>query len=427
MTVSPRVLYWRYGLLAIPLAFAGLPLYMLAPDYYVLTHGLSLSMLGVLLLVLRLFDGIQDPLIGWFIDRFRSRFKWIWMGSGAMMWGAMTLLFNTVWGPPAVWFLVWMGVSVSAYSVMGIGLGAWASWWTQDPAEQTRLATVREGCALAGIMMAVSAPTVLGLWVPRGQVYGWVSALCGVVLMVAWYALRGLPLPQVTSGGGAMAFWQGIREMSSRTWSVLGATCLSMVASSIPAVLVIFFVRDRLHMPAYLPLFLLLYFISGALGMPLWQSLAIRWGSARAWAWSHAVACVGLVGAFFLGSGDGWWFALVCGCSGVALGADLSMPPVLLAHQTHAMGQTDQSGTHYACLVLVGKLALAMASVVALPMLEAAGFVTQGVNTPRTLLALSMGYAVIPCLIKGCAGWWVWRLAVQTDACDAKGPIVLKA
>ncbi len=60
---------WRYSILAIPIAFAGFPLYVLAPDYYATTHGLSLSLLGFLLLGLRLFDAIQDPVIGALSDR----------------------------------------------------------------------------------------------------------------------------------------------------------------------------------------------------------------------------------------------------------------------------------------------------------------------------------------------------------------------
>jgi len=398
-------------MLAMPLAVAGLPLYMLAPDYYAVTHGVSLSVLGVLLWVLRVFDGIQDPLIGWAIDRFRAHFKWWLVGAGVVMWGGMTLLFNTRLGSPAAWFLLWMGVSVSGYSVMGIGLGAWANWWAQDETEQTQLATVREGFGLLGVMVGVSAPTVLAMLVPPDQVYWWASALWGLLLMGAWLGIRYLPMPLLRAPGvqKGPSLWRGIREMSGRTWSILGVTLVSMLASSIPAVLVIFFVRDRLGHATLLPFFLLLYFISGACGLPIWHAMATRWGPARAWAWAHGVACMGFVGAFFLGAGDALGFALVCVCSGVALGADLSLPPVLLANQTHAEGHADRAGAHYAWLVLVGKLALAGASVMALPMLEWAGFVTNGVNTPHALWMLSVAYALLPCLIKAGAGWLVGR------------------
>ena len=60
----------QYGFLAAPVAFAGFPLYVLAPDFYATHHGVSLSVLGIVLLCLRSFDAVQDPFIGAMSDRF---------------------------------------------------------------------------------------------------------------------------------------------------------------------------------------------------------------------------------------------------------------------------------------------------------------------------------------------------------------------
>ena len=47
-----------------PLAMAALPLYVHLPKFYGGTLGVDLTLLGVLLLVLRLADGVLDPLLG---------------------------------------------------------------------------------------------------------------------------------------------------------------------------------------------------------------------------------------------------------------------------------------------------------------------------------------------------------------------------
>nr|MCH9704551.1 MFS transporter [Pseudomonadota bacterium] len=49
-----------YGMLAMPLAFAGIPLYLHAPDFYATEFGISLASLGFVLLALRCIDAIQD-------------------------------------------------------------------------------------------------------------------------------------------------------------------------------------------------------------------------------------------------------------------------------------------------------------------------------------------------------------------------------
>ena len=40
----------NYGFLAVPLAFAGFPLYVLAPDFYATKYAIKLSTLGIVLL-----------------------------------------------------------------------------------------------------------------------------------------------------------------------------------------------------------------------------------------------------------------------------------------------------------------------------------------------------------------------------------------
>jgi len=54
---------WRYSILAVPTAFAGFPVYVLAQDYYATVHAMPLALLGALLLGIRFFDAMLDPVI----------------------------------------------------------------------------------------------------------------------------------------------------------------------------------------------------------------------------------------------------------------------------------------------------------------------------------------------------------------------------
>ena len=151
----------RYGFIALPVAFAGFPLYVLAPDFYGTNHGLSLTFLGTLLLVIRLFDGVQDPLIGWIADRFQGRFLPVIAGAGTILFLAIFGLFNLVIFSPATWFAICMVFAVSAYSVLTITLGMYATLWTKNKDDQTRIAGAREAFGLIGLVIAVSMPTIL--------------------------------------------------------------------------------------------------------------------------------------------------------------------------------------------------------------------------------------------------------------------------
>ena len=58
-----------YGSLAFPLAAGFIALQVIVPTFYAQAPGLSLSAIGGILLVARLWDMFTDPLIGYLADR----------------------------------------------------------------------------------------------------------------------------------------------------------------------------------------------------------------------------------------------------------------------------------------------------------------------------------------------------------------------
>ena len=72
----------KYSFIAFPLAFAGIPIYLHAPDYYATNAGIKIEVIGFALLFLRLADAFLDPFIGSLSDRFfHYRDKIIYFGS----------------------------------------------------------------------------------------------------------------------------------------------------------------------------------------------------------------------------------------------------------------------------------------------------------------------------------------------------------
>jgi len=104
--------------------------------------------------------------------------------------------------------------------------------------------------------------------------------------------------------------------------------------------------------------------------------------------------------AFFLQAGDVFQYGMVCVLSGLALGADIALPPAILADLIHHSRTQDHAAVQYSLLALFSKIGLALASAVVLPVLGLVGFVPMTSNTPHALLFLSMAYAVLPCVLK---------------------------
>jgi glycoside/pentoside/hexuronide:cation symporter, GPH family len=148
--------------------------------------------------------------------------------------------------------------------------------------------------------------------------------------------------------------------------------------------------------------------------MPLWKNASVRLGKYAAWCMANVLAVAGFIYAFFLGAGDIWPYAAVCIVSGAALGADLTLPPSILADQIHSHGNTHYSGSHYSLLVFIGKASLALASAIALPVLDVAGFKPQDVNSAVALATLSVTYALAPCVLKLLAAGLLYRFFIRT-------------
>lgn len=408
----------QYGLLAAPVAFAGFPLYVLAPDFYATHQGVSLSVLGLMLLCLRALDAIQDPFIGAISDRFPQAMRPLMLVSAMLLVVSVYALFNPIGLNPIIWFLLSMGLAVIAYSILSINLSALGALWTKEPQEQTKIAGVREACGLLGLLFAVTLPGILSSFSPAEQVYVWFSAILGVMMAASflafnkWYKHQpAIARPEPTN----QSLWATLLSFPAKTHRLYMVYGLSVLASSIPAVLVIFFIRDRLDAQTHTGVFLLLYFLSGAMAMPFWKKLSTTFGKYSAWMISIFFAVASFVWAFFLGAGDVWQYAIICIASGMALGGDLALPPSILADQIHESATQTSAATQYSVLALLNKAGLAVASAIALPLLDVAGFVPAAINTDSALNHLSMAYALIPCLIKLAAAYLLYVFFIHPD------------
>jgi Na+/melibiose symporter-like transporter len=187
---------------------------------------------------------------------------------------------------------------------------------------------------------------------------------------------------------------------------------LNALSVSIPATLAMFFITDRIESPGSAGLFLGGYFAAGAAGLPAWTWLARRIGAARAWRVGMVLAVLAFAWAGFLGAGDTIAYGVVCLLAGLALGADLALPPVLLAERIPA---GEQPAGYYGVWNLVSKLALALSGLT-LPGLTLLGYTPGQAGSGGQ--ALPLLYAVLPCAIKLTALWALSRgvIAAQEHA-----------
>lgn len=413
-----------YGAFGLPLAMVALPMYVYLPQFYAQRSGITLAAIGTVLLAARLLAAFLDPALGW----------WITGGRGAYAryvgWGLAPLLagFVALFHPPALaggaalgWFL---GSLMLVYLGLGLAMIAHQSWGaalTQAPSERARVTALREGCGLLGVVGAAGITAALGY-------DGLTIAFAGLLLLCAGYLFWQAPRPvaraalptqalAVAPGRGLAGLLAGslaglLAPLRGAPFRALFAVLLvNGVAAAIPATLFLFFAEDKLKLGASAGLYLIVYFAAAAASMPLWVAAARRVGEARAWVGAMLLSALVFVWAYGLGAGALLGFGAICLLSGLALGADLALPPALLAGVIHQAGHSGQREAAYFGLWNWGvQASLALAAGIALPLLAWLGYVPgSGSDTG----ALSVAYALLPCALKLVAAAMLWRAPLR--------------
>ena len=404
----PLLSLFHYGLIALPVAFAGFPIYLLAPDFYATQFGLSLTSLATVLLVLRFIDGIQDPFIGAFSDKFHHVRPLIIIGSAIALILAFWFLFQPLTNSEyLLWFAASIFVITTAYSILVINVTAIGGIWASNTHDRTRIAMVREVCGVLGLLVGVLLPSLLKETMPLSNAFAFMSAILfalmfiGLFLFLSWYFLNLDDIQPKQQKEYRIAFLKSWFEMPGETKSFFFIYGLNILAASIPAILVIFFVRDFLQAPSYIGLFLALYFLSGVIGMIGWSFLSRHWDDKyKTWCYAMGLSVLSFVWALFLQPGELIAFGVICVISGLGFGADLSLPPSILADHISSHQRRSESGFYHAQMTLLTKLSLALSTAVVFPILDAAGFKPSQENDSDALFILVICYALIPCLIK---------------------------
>ncbi|TMV04808.1 sugar:cation symporter [Ruegeria sediminis] len=387
-----------YAGFAAVLAAAGLPLYIHAPKFYADRYGVSLAALGAVLFGLRLLDVLQDPLLGRLSEHWRQRRASAAAAATFLLAVGMLGLF-AVAPPvsPVLWFALMLTLVFSSFSFLTIcfyaqgvttagGLG---------PSGHLRLARWRETGALAGICLAAIAPVLLARVTPWpfaafALVFAGLALLAGAAMRLEWGAGR---LPP------SAGFRPVLRDRLARR--LLGIAFLNAAPVAVSSTLFLFYVESRLQAPGSEGPLLVLFFLSAAVAAPVWGKLAEHFDPKPVLAIAMTLSIGAFAGALLLGPGDVALFAVICVATGAALGADMTLLPALFATRMARISPTAAEG--FGLWSFVSKFTLALAAVLLLPALDAAGFRSGAANPPQALALLALFYAALPCGLKAVA------------------------
>jgi GPH family glycoside/pentoside/hexuronide:cation symporter len=424
MTAALRLPLWTrlaYGVPNFGMALVGVPILVYLPRFYSDVMGVSVAWLGVVFVAGRIIDAVTDPVMGVISDRSRSargrRRPWI-------LWGCLPLALlsvalyvppdrlsdgaTTVWASLVIlgWFL--------AYTVVNVPYRALGPELSDDYDERTALFSIREGMLVLATVVAAMGPGLIGLVLGledgkderlRFGVYIAVAAPIMVITCLTC-GLRvkerfaGQPAGPPTTLAGVLG--QLRQAFANRPFVILlSAFVVIALGSSLPVVLISYFLTYWLDAGHLLPLFLLIYFGVGMACLPGWVWLSRRRGKKVAWLAAMAIntgffAFVGL-----LAPGQAFEYGVLVAFSGIGGVAVLAMPYAMQAdvidHDELLAGERRE-GLYGGLWSIAEKTAAGVGLGLAMLALDVAGYRPNEEQAPLVLDVLRLIYIGVPCL-----------------------------
>ena len=272
----------------------------------------------------------------------------------------------------------------------------------------TKIITIRESIGLIGLLISAIIPTALYSYYGEENfhifsIFLFFILIITLIFFSRWHKFSVIKKPKKISKNDV--FRVILKNRNAKLFFT--SYFLSAFAASIPATLIIFYVRDYLMAESFLGYFLVVYFTSGALSMPLWKFLSKRYSCTQAWLFSMILAITTFIWAYFIRSQDITEFFIICLFSGMAVGANLALPSSIIAEYIYINKHEEYAASYYSVNNFLSKFSLAIAAGIALPIL---GFMNYKPGLPRVDDLFPITYALIPCIIQATAIFVILRL-----------------
>ncbi|HAY05446.1 MAG TPA: MFS transporter [Hyphomonas sp.] len=415
----PRVL--AFATLSVPIAGVGLPLGVYLAPLYAQEVGLGLEMTGLLFMLLRFWDIVTDPVMGYLVDRYRTPLGRVrhWIILCVPILGIATYF---VYMPPpgagAGYFIFWMLIFYVGFTLLQTSRAAWVPAIAQDYDDRSRLFLWPEIVSVLSMLLLLAVPLILeggGVETDRfGQVavMGWVLIIAlPVSAALSCFFVPDPPLKGESKLVEKFEFRPMIEAIRSPLFSkvlmmeLFVSTAISVTAANYLFVAIYAFGA----VGGQASLGLVLFFIMAIVALPGWLWLARK--TEKRTAYFAAVSFSGAAFASFIllaPTGNFTLFLLGSLISGISFSAPLFLARAMTADIVEVQAATsgeNRAGIFYAILTSFNKVGSSLAFGVGYLIVgQVAGFRPGAENSDSAIFGLVLVFALLPAALYIAAG-----------------------
>lgn len=407
--------------------------------------GMDAAIVGTILLVGRLWDGINDPLVGMLTDRLNTRWgrRRPFLLFASVPFGfAFALLFfvppAATTGQLAIYYVVVFLLFDTLYTMINVPYSALTPELSEDYDERSNLTGWRIGVSIVASLVTgglfkvmaeeVFAPRLGGGVAGLQAGYALSAALWGASMVVPYLILfSAIREPKSHREAVPIRPVQTFREVFSNRPFRLGATIYLLTFATVDVVLLIFvrFLIDYVQVPRGFDNVLLAIVLGLALvTLPLTVKMMRRFGKRRTYIGSMVFLSTVLLILSQVPPGGLTMVVIAAIFAGLGYGAANVIPWAMVADVIEVdelrTGQRRE-GVYYGYLVFFRKLASAVAAFLAGHLLSAAGYVSSQrgsafVDQPDSaLLVMRLLVGVVPAVMLFLSMVAAWRYPLDRE------------
>lgn len=311
--VVPSLSQWRK--VALASGDLGLNLYWQSITYFLLFFytdviGLNPVWAGLIYMAASIFDGIMDPIAGYFMDKSQTRWgryrPWIVIGAVPLALSFMMLY----WSPSLTGTLLVVFVTAAhmlfriCYTIVAVPMASLSASVVRDSRERTSLTGMRIMFALAGGVVVATCTRPLGKLLSADEATGffWVAALSGCAATIIYAIVAWNVREQVETVAAERARYMPVSARSRTSAIAANRAFLALVGGLLGATLAVTIVsKSIVYYFKYVvrdegsgSLALIVITTSSFLSVPLWTICARRYGKRAIWLTAAALGVCGL-------------------------------------------------------------------------------------------------------------------------------------
>ncbi len=148
---------WIYGSVSLPLAIISYPLGVWIPRLYSTEIAIDLGLIGLVIFSAAIFDAISDPVMGFFSDRFQTRWgrRKPWLAIGVPIYAfAVWMLLNPGSGATIFYLAFFFILLRASTTILGLPYAAWGMELSGEYHTRTMIQSAREKYVLIGLITA---------------------------------------------------------------------------------------------------------------------------------------------------------------------------------------------------------------------------------------------------------------------------------